>query len=208
MGTSGDRALSLALFEGHLLDASAESLESLARELRTDDARDWVRRASTLVTAEEPADDGLLRRPGNRRKSSLRTARALDEFLAAGANDLGAARAEARAGARQAFGLVVTLGVMTFLAALIASVLAVLGHAAGAWTATAFSGPSALVTGLFYRLYLAETRRADAIRKDLQDLERARVSFLLATGLTDGRERETVIETIVGGLTPKPGANP
>ncbi|MGC5054671.1 hypothetical protein ACLQ2S_24830 [Micromonospora sp. DT48] len=191
------------------MSPSAESLETLLHRLRSDDGRHWAGEALAMARAEEPAADngqsgGILHRPSGNRRTSPRAMRALAEFLAAGSADLAEARAEARAGARQAFGFVVVLGTVTFLVTLTASVLAALNFADGAWTAAGFSVPSALVTGLFYRLYRAQSRRADAVRDDLQALEKARVSFLMASGMSDGRARDTTVETIIADLSSGP----
>jgi hypothetical protein len=101
-------------------------------------------------------------------------------LLSGVAAELAILRDDVRARANRSFYLLMIYAALGGAAVLTAAGLAI----AGATPAAALSGIGGVLSGgvaaMFWRIYVAETRRADDLIKDLQTIEVARISYLLS----------------------------
>lgn len=179
-------------------------MEELVESLESAWAKERIRRTLSIFDETDREDSGdalvalpdslTLSAPAGRGSHKRRDSEARALVLADVARDLALVRADIRTRSNRSFLLLVVFLCMAGISVLVAVGLAI----AGAVAAASLTGVGVLLSGGaatgFWRLYLAETRRADAVMDDLQRVEDARVAYLLAMPGASDAPRGYIIE--------------
>jgi hypothetical protein len=176
-------------------------MSDLAESVSSNQAKDRMQRILSILGNSDPYLEGAaipvpastsMLATQNRRAYDGEEAAARAHVLADVASDLRLFRADVRMRSNRSFIFLVVFSCLTG-----ASVLAAVGIGlAGAAGAAGLSSVGALLSGgaatAFWRLYIAETRRADTLMADLQKIEDARVAYLLAEPRLPARSQYTI----------------
>lgn len=185
----------------HLMTSLAESMRSPWAKNRIEGLANAFGQLGgdiDLQAVTAPGYSGSLAAPGRRTSHKKEEAEARAHILEDVALDLRLLRADVRARSNRSFLLLVIFSCLFGICTLAAIGLGI----AGATSPATLSGAGALLSGGaitgFWRLYVNETRRADVMLSDLQHIEEARISYLLASASENDTRRTYRMEPMSG----------